>query len=369
MVDTVIGRESFRVGNGATIGNLSLNAGVLDVERTEGTPIQPGSLMDIRLGTFITHREEDVAKFESMYNQGRLTAFGGDGELSIVYENGMTVITATSPMMPSPSYNGTVAVGDVNLKWTNVIDPNDPADPLFVDVWFGTEPNEVATSNWAKLVSGMETDKGISDSVPITATNTDIYYWRVDTYIMGSATGEPIVGDLFKFNTTNDFAPTVEVITPNTLTWAGEPVQLDAQITDLGNDHSTVYVEWSVSEEFAANVTFSPSANAEDPVIVGDMHLPNTTVTCTVWDEFNGEAASSSDTVIIDIAEDACQGARGGFQRLDLVYAADYDGNCIIDLYDFAMIAGQWLDIYELGMPLEIPRADSGDQTEGPAIE
>ena len=59
--------------------------------------------------------------------------------------------------------------------------------------------------------------------------------------------------------------------------------------------------------------------------------------------------------MILDVAMNACHAARGGFPRLDLVYAADSNADCIVDLADFAAeIAAVWLDNYALTAPLPI---------------
>ena len=370
---TVISTEAIDLGREGGACTVIINEGLLQARYFPDDYDSENSVINIKYGAFATTNDyaNEPSKLWNRINAGTIVGFGGQGTLNVERVDGLTLVTAKNPMNIVPEYKETVTAGPVDLKWTNILDPNDSTDPLYVDVWFASEPNEFVEPVYELVVEGMETAKDMTNSIEVNADG-QICYWRVDTYTYGSPTAtesEPMVeGDTFVFYTKADIEPEVEILTPDTLTWAGEGVQLDAEITDLGIEFSTVHIEWSVPEDIAANVTFSPSANAEDPVIVGDMHLPNTTVTCTVWDEANGVELASSDTVVIDIAEDACQGARGGFPRRDLIYLGDYDGNCVIDIYDFAMVAVQWLDPYQMTEPIEIVPA-AGVEVEEPVVE
>jgi alpha-galactosidase len=103
--------------------------------------------------------------------------------------SGTLRVVPINPKNPSPAFGVTVPAGDVVLSWTNM-DPCTP--PVYVDVWFGTEPGSLAQ------VPGIS---GIADanSVTVSAPVADTYYWRVDSYINGSPTGDPIEGTVFTF--------------------------------------------------------------------------------------------------------------------------------------------------------------------------
>jgi len=162
------------------------------------------------------------------------------------------------------------------------------------------------------------------------------------------------------FATTNDFPPTVVIDSNDILTWVGQPVTLTATISDEGASPVT-YVWSSVNEP---NIIFS-NQNPPSPVTVtggsqtitvqvsGDSHQSNRTIVLTVSDPTNPE--EDSDSVIVDVARDACHAARGGWPRLDRVYTADFDEDCDVDLTDLIVVVRQWLDPYELDEPIQIP--------------
>jgi len=245
-------------------------------------------------------------------------------------------------MEPSPFYKEVLAVGDVTLSWNNI----DPNTSTFVDVWFGTDPNKLNPGTYTRALEDVDVTGQARSFVIVSAPDEGTYYWQVDTY----SGGELIEGDVFAFSAIEDLPPLVHIETPDTLTWAGQPVQLDATIIDDGM--SSVEIVWSAGDA-DPNIMFSPSPYVEDPIVTGDSHQPHTTITVTVSDGSPlGEV--DSDSMVLDIAADACQAARGGFLRLDRVYRADFDGNCIVDLEDFSELVWQWLDDYAMAGPLPI---------------
>jgi len=92
------------------------------------------------------------------------------------------------PMSPCPN-RVTVAGGEVVLAWTNL--PPETGEDVWVDLWFGTDP----VSDFTRVV-----DAGLNTTTAtVNAPSADTYYWRVDSYLDGSATGTPVAGDLFEF--------------------------------------------------------------------------------------------------------------------------------------------------------------------------
>jgi hypothetical protein len=55
--------------------------------------------------------------------------------------------------------------------------------------------------------------------------------------------------------------------------------------------------------------------------------------------------------MMIDVYDDACLAARIG-KGLEADYPADFDGNCIINLEDFVVMATTWLVDYTLTEPV-----------------
>jgi alpha-galactosidase len=93
------------------------------------------------------------------------------------------------PMSPSPDDGATVPAGDVVLSWTNL--PANFGSDVWVDVWFGTNP----ARNFAKVVAAGLNTTTVTVSTPV----GDTYYWRVDSYLDGSPTGDPLEGTPFIF--------------------------------------------------------------------------------------------------------------------------------------------------------------------------
>jgi Carbohydrate esterase, sialic acid-specific acetylesterase len=96
------------------------------------------------------------------------------------------------PMRPTPADGSTVPAGNVALSWTNL--PPITGTSVWVDVWFGT--NAAALT---KVVSASLNTTSHTVSAPTGAT----YFWRVDSYLGGTATGTPVTGTRFTFLVTD----------------------------------------------------------------------------------------------------------------------------------------------------------------------
>jgi len=149
------------------------------------------------------------------------------------------------------------------LSWTNM-DPNTPGDPVYVDVWFGTNPNDPNDPgdpndyiDFNKVVSaGEDLETWTENDLPV-----GIYFWRVDSYIRGSATGDPVEGFVWGFKVTDDFAPSVDAGT-DMITWSGEDVTLDPNIVDDGRSPLTYH--WTAD---IPDVVFEPNEYVENPTV------------------------------------------------------------------------------------------------------
>ncbi len=114
----------------------------------------------------------------------RLIKSSGDA----LYDNVKLIIGGD--LHPSPADGVTVPAGDVVLSWTN-LPPNTPGDPVYVDVWFGTDP----VTDFTKVVDAGENTTSVTVSAPV----ADTYYWKVDSYVNGSPAGDPIEDAVFVF--------------------------------------------------------------------------------------------------------------------------------------------------------------------------
>ncbi len=120
----------------------------------------------------------------------RLLKGAGDWHYNVYYDN--LQLDAVDPMHPSPDNGETVPAGNVELSWTNLA-PN-VGDIVYVDVWFGTDPESLT-----QVVDGGPNTTSVTVNAPVAGT----YYWRVDSYLDGSPTGDPIEGAVFTFYVTD----------------------------------------------------------------------------------------------------------------------------------------------------------------------
>ena len=75
---------------------------------------------------------------------------------------------------PDPSNGATVSANaSLELSWTN-LDPNTPGDTVYVDVWFGTEPNELHPGyDMSKIVDATTPGGENTESVIVDASAED----------------------------------------------------------------------------------------------------------------------------------------------------------------------------------------------------
>jgi hypothetical protein len=164
---------------------------------------------------------------------------------------------------PSPANGAKVPIGDVDLSWTNM-DPNSPGDDVYVDVWFGTEPNELDPGyDMTKVVTAGEN----TTTWTVSAATEGTYYWQVNSHIYGAdLINEPnaIEGPLWNFIAVDDVPPAVDAGV-DMITWSGQGVPLDPTVVDDGKSDLTYL--WTVEPVEGITVAFDPSAVVEDPTV------------------------------------------------------------------------------------------------------
>jgi hypothetical protein len=156
----------------------------------------------------------------------------------------------------------------VELSWTN-LDPNDPADSVWVDVWFGTAPDKLDTLQYTQA----KTEGENTIAVPVSAPATGTYYWQVDSYTYGDPAlvvydnndlnpdSFPIIeGDVWSFDATSDSPPSVVDAGADMITWFGKLTPMAASVVDDGESELTY--AWSADP--ADDVLFS-AKDVEDP--------------------------------------------------------------------------------------------------------
>ena len=151
-------------------------------------------------------------------------------------EDNFKVLGVLDPLEPSPADGDMVLPGDVELSWTNLA-PVTPGGPVYVNVWFGTDPNDTTGVNFTRVVTA-DIDGENRTSVTVFAPlleepSPTPYYWQVTSYINGSPTSDPNQGRLYTFYAA-DLPPSSVDAGVDMITWAGQPVDLDPTIEDDG---------------------------------------------------------------------------------------------------------------------------------------
>jgi len=241
----------------------------------------------------------------------------------------------------------------VQLEWDNLL-PDTEGEAVYVDVWFGTDPNSGA---YTKVV-----DAELNETTVIVNTpSLGMYYWQVDTYAYGdpdvvdydttpadpNAIAIPVIeGPIYSFEMLADMPPSVVIDTTTTVTWKNVPIQLNSTVTDDGV--TPVDFLWEADDP---NAVFSPSATDEDPTVTVDYASGLFNVTVTVGDGTYPDADSAS--VELDCRQDACAASRLG---LGLDIGADIDEDCAVGLPDIVLLAAKWVSEYAAPAPFITPQ-------------
>jgi len=208
-------------------------------------------------------------------------------EARSVYESG---VQPAGPADPAPEDGETVGTANpLTLSWTNM-EPEDSNDLVYVDVWWGTEPNALSPDYDMTLVVTAES----VDSKDVDSSAEDTYYWRVDSYLNGADNiNEPnkFEGQLWSYTTVSDLAPTVDIVTLDQMTWSGQGVPLDATVTD--DNLSAKTIEWSADLPNGISAVFNPGNEADTTV----------TLTKVPYGEANIVNAGFEDPVLADGAD------------------------------------------------------------------
>jgi hypothetical protein len=177
------------------------------------------------------------------------------------------------PSFPSPAWEAKVPIGDVDLNWTNLI-PSDVND-VYVDVLFGTEPNETDPAyDMAKIVDATTPEGEDANSVTVEDLAVGKYYWRVNSYLYGDPAttsyetnpGDPniIKGHAWSFDVVADAPPSSVDAGPDMITWDGQAVQLDATVVDDGQ--SPLTYAWNSDTPVGTDILFS-ATDIKNPTV------------------------------------------------------------------------------------------------------
>jgi hypothetical protein len=257
-----------------------------------------------------------------------------------------------SDMSPSPGHDADIQPdSELELSWVNW-DPNKPGDPVYVDVWFGTDPNDLPPPTPPdydyNLIVDADVDGQNANSVIVDANTPGTYYWQVNSYIYGNPTDDPIEGYMWKFHVSNDASVSVDAGV-DWVTWSGQELQLDATIDDDGVS-ALIIDGWSAVP--ADGVVFTPNdggdgstSSAEDPTVTITKATGNPSAVKLTFSAHDA-VSSDEDFLMIYVYDTGCLAAIGedGVE----IDTGDFDVDCDTDLEDYATLAEQWLVYNEL---------------------
>jgi hypothetical protein len=145
-------------------------------------------------------------------------------------------------------------------------DPN-----VYVDVWFGTEPNNSANAKWVRVIDanlpeGLNATTYTAYVPPLNAPAPTPYYWKVVSYPNGATGIDPnnsVESLTYEFTSLSEQPAIVVIDTNDMITWIGKPVSINVTITDDGD--SPVTLLWTADS--TTGVTFDPNEHVEDPIV------------------------------------------------------------------------------------------------------
>ena len=336
--------EAFQVGSGdggdgiveIRGGELNLNGGDLNPDTGEDQPLifragtNSKASMDFSGGVMTqAYSDARLAYINDSIADGTITAYGGVGEVVAVVvdtdeELGRLEVRGLHPLKPSPSDDGLVTPGAVELSWT-LPDPCVPGQPVLVDVYFTDDLT--ALEYFTDPAAMQVVNKQSVTSVVVQTQTKTRYYWAVDTYVDNTAEF-PVIGPIFSFVVDN-LPPEVDA-GPDIVTWLQDGLRtgnLDATVID----QDAVTVQWTVVSEPNEGATVIETATAEDTSItlaaLGEYVLQ--------LEAFDGEY-TGSDTVTINVYNDSCEAAQSLPDYEPLV--GDINGDCKVDDADMALL-------------------------------
>jgi len=312
-------------------GTVNLNGGIIYASDLNLT--SESGLLDITRGTLILEGD-DTAVIQTNIDNGRLTAYEGQGRLNVDYDvtnPGKTTVTATPLLEPNPADGGSLSPGQVELSWT-LPDPLLPGVPVTVDVYF-TDDLEALTQFTDPDAIRIVSNQSVS-SVAVQTQSKTRYYWAVDIYYGPDVL--PVYGPIFTFFTDNQ-PPTVQFEKELIATWLTDgtvDVNLDATVTDDGVGYS---VAWTVVSEPNEATAVIGDAAAEDTIV-----SLNATGQYILQLEADDGEYSGSNTVTINVFNDGCEAAKSlpDFQLIP----GDINEDCIVNELDLAILEAHWLE-------------------------
>lgn len=258
---------------------------------------------------------------------------------------------------PVPVDGEKVPLETAVVSWINP-EPNAPGGVITCDVYLtdyypdygtvSTDPNTgyAADPNFLNYAAKVVDDQAVNSMALPALVYGNTYYWRVDTRDASSTESGTTVGKVWRFVADNS-APQVNA-GETVYTWLTEgtvDVTLAPTVTDDGRPAppAAYTVLW---EEMVDD----PNVAINTPTV----EAATVTITKTGTFELKLTADDSelraSDTVTVNVYENACAAAKGvsGYARP----VGDLNDDCSVDLGDLGLLAAEWLESTALTNPL-----------------
>lgn len=250
---------------------------------------------------------------------------------------------------PDPVHGAIVDSSLNTLGWSNP-DPNLAGDPITCDVWLRESAVALDDPNFAPVNAGLyrivHGQAGNSAAITPPLQEGMFYYWRVDCIDPSVGT---TVGTVWEF-TTGDVPPVADA-GPDQYVWLtmddGTPA--DGMVT--------VTLEGSYQDDGTSAVTTQWVVGTKEPAgAVVTIANPNAAVTTATIDSEGwfqlvfqvSDAANTRDNdMYVGVYDSACTAAHEDPADIAVKYpngSGDIDGDCDVDLDDFALMATSWMD-------------------------
>ncbi len=187
-------------------GEVNLDGGTIEIQASNPLYVEPNSVIDIAAGT-LKIQGDFTSDVNDYIDSGNITAYGGTGDVNVVYTGGYTEVTGIevgSPYagVPQPADEEIGVNPETALSWS----PGYNVDAYYV--YFGQSYADVNSA----IYGDYEWKANVSDTNWFPAQTLqvgDTYYWRIDS-IDGA---ESYKGEVWSFtideNKANDPYPPI----------------------------------------------------------------------------------------------------------------------------------------------------------------
>ncbi len=269
----------------------------------------------------------------------------GSGTINALAFNGSTApIVVQGTFTPDPITATVLIVGKINWKADGTPDEL----YLFNVADLSTEPLEQAA---IASITNLDFSQSAFDLIAMWDSNNsitdEIRFGNTFADVVGNTPVDPTLPDV---DAGDDM-----------VTWSGEPVALNATVTNNTSDPVTdLTYAWTADAASLTDTNLTiviTDADQEDVMVQVTKTVDTddaTVVTMTLAGNNVGSGKDGvTDTVTIDVYDDACKAANAdGMQKYD---STDLNQDCITDFEDFALMATAWLYDYTITEAQPLP--------------